>query len=121
MREINTQAELAKTALMEKAESEKQKAQEQAAKSKALILQDRNKLETAIKNLQQQRKQLETEITANTIEISELTITEESIAEKLAQTDQMIHELVGVIRINAKDVNTLINENHQTALSVDSH
>ncbi len=120
MREINSQADLAKAALMEKAANEKKTAQLQAAKSKALILQDRTKLETAIKDLQQQGKQLETEIAANTIEISELTITEENISEKLAQTDQMIHELVGVIRINAKDVDTLIHENHQTALSADS-
>lgn len=120
MREINTQAELAKNALIQKAENEKDLAQQQAAKSKAIILQDRSKLETAIKNVQQQRQQIETEIAAHKIEISELSQREDTISEKLAQTDQMIHELVGLIRINAKDVNTLTSENHQTALSGDS-
>lgn len=118
MREINKQAMIARTALIEKADSEKRRAEEQAVKSKALIMQSRSKLEAEIQRLQQQSTQLEVEIASNKTEISELNKVEDEVSEKLTETDQMIHELVGVIRVNAKDVETLISENHQTALSL---
>ena len=45
---------------------------------------------------------------------------EKQITETLQQTDRMIDELVGAIRVNAKDVDALISQNPQTAVTATS-
>ena len=116
MRALNSQAATAKAELIEKAAKEKKIAEQQAAESKALIVDDRTKLEASINNLQQRKVLLEQEVEKQKKEQEKLTQEEEDVSGELAQTDQMINELVGVIRINAKDIDTLISGNHQTAL-----
>jgi biopolymer transport protein ExbB len=39
------------------------------------------------------------------------------LSQKLAETDSMVRELVGVIRVNAKDISALVSQNLQTALA----
>lgn len=120
MREVSSKAEQAKAALIQKAAEEKRAAEEEAAKSKARILGDRTKLESAIANLKAREKSLKAEIEALTKEQTVRTTEEEELTVELAQTDQMVNELIGVIRINAKDISTLIEENLQTAFGIDS-
>lgn len=116
MREVSSEAAEARAALMEKAALEKKQAEQAAAKSRALILQDRTKLEKAIADFQKRKTLLEQEISGLNKEKVKLTEEERLVTEELAQTDQMINELIGVIRMNAKDIESLLTENHQMAL-----
>lgn len=119
MRVVNKQADKAKAALIAKVAKEELSAQQQATKSRNLILTNRTKLERAIKELQQKAGLLDQEIAGLKTQQATLTKEEQEVSQDLAQTDQILNELVGVIRINAKDFNTLISENHQTALLKD--
>ena len=120
MRKLNIQADRAKAELIQKAAQEKSEARRLAAASNAAILQDKTKLEKNIRKLQNTKRILQQENTRLSITNLNLSKEEKRITLKLTQTDQMINELVGVIRTNAKDFSALLNENHQTALRNDS-
>lgn len=121
VRAVNTEAKREKAALIEKAAREKQMAQQRAAEIRAQILQDRTRLEKAVKAMQEQAISLETEIETLSAEQAEQTEEEELLTAELAETDQMIQELVGVIRVYAKDIKTLISESQQTTLDENSN
>ena len=116
MREIQIQAQEAKDALVQKAAAEKAAAEKAAAESRAKIFQDRAALKKAIAELDAANQKLNKAVDALKQESQDLEQREQQLSESLAQTDSMIDELVGVIRINAKDVDGLITQNLQTAL-----
>lgn len=116
MRAVQIQAQEARAALAEKAAAEKAAAEKAAAESRAKILQDRNALTEAIAELEAANQKLDQEVESLKQESQDLDQHEKELSESLAQTDSMINELVGVIRINAKDVDALITQNLQTAL-----
>ena len=116
MRAVQIEAQEARAALAEKAAAEKAAAEKAAAESQARILQDRNALTKAIAELEAANQKLDQQVESLKKESQDLDQHEKALSESLAQTDSMINELVGVIRINAKDVDSLINQNLQTAL-----
>ncbi len=114
MRALPMQAAQAREALATKAQQEKKAAQAAARESQARILADRTALQQAVTDLQRQKKQLTAEVTQlNTT--SEALLQEEGLVNaKLEKTDGMIRELVGQIRINAKDLDSLIQQDLQS-------
>lgn len=115
MRAIQVEAHRAKEALIRKAAAEKAAAQRAAVDSRARILADRAALEKAIFDLKAANQALEKKMDALSGQHGHLAHKETKLTEKLAQTDSMINELVGVIRVNAKDLDGLIGRNLQTA------
>jgi len=117
MRELQVRAQQSKEALMQKAAAELQAAEQEAAQSRGRIINDKSALKTAIAKLQTQNRQLQKEVEKLTVEYRALDEKEKILSQKLAETDSMVRELVGVIRISAKDLSALMNENLQTALA----
>jgi biopolymer transport protein ExbB len=116
MRELQVQAQQAKEALMRKAAAELKAAKQEAAENRARIMNDESALRTAVANLEAQNQKLQQEIEDLTVESHDLDEKERLLSQKLTETDSMVRELVGVIRVNAKDLSALVNENLQTAL-----
>lgn len=120
MRLFNIKANEAKAELIKKVEKERAQAKQQAEESKAVILNDRSKLEKAMSDLASRKILLENEISTLNIEQDKLIEEEQQVTLELTQTDQIINELIGIIRINAKDIDALLANNHQTALMKNS-
>jgi hypothetical protein len=102
--------------LKQKAAAEEQTARTEAAKSRERISGDRATLEQAILRVENEVKSLETAVTALEKEDRELDAQETEILANLAKTDSVVRELVGVISITAKDVETLVSGNLQSGL-----
>ncbi len=115
MRQIQIEARQAREALAQKAAAEKKAAAAAAAESHARILADRQRLESALQTQKSQVSRLEAAIAALTAEAEALEAQEAELSEELSETDAVIRELVGVVRINAKDIDTLVSQNLQTA------
>ncbi len=120
MRAVQIQAQQQKAALLEKAAAEKKGAEEEAARSREQILKDRTRLEKAIAGLKTENARLEKAVKALESEFTGLKEQEDDISSRLAETDSVMRELVGVIRVNAKDIDALIEQNLQAALEEDS-
>lgn len=116
MREVNQKAEAEKQELFKKAAREKTEAQREAEKSRATILQNRSKLEQAIKKLKNQKINLEENIKALQLEKDTLVKEEKAVLQEISKTSQVINELVGVVRVNAKDIISMYDENLHSAL-----
>jgi biopolymer transport protein ExbB len=116
MRAMHLQAKQAKQELLEKVEAEKQVAEQAAAQSRARITSDRNTLQKAIADLKAENRQLSQAIKKLESQYDPLEKKEKQLSDQLAEMDSMVRELVGVIRITAKDVNALIDQNLQSAL-----
>lgn len=116
MRELPRAAEQSRESLAAKAREEKAAAEKTAAESRAQVLADRATLEKAVAELEASKNKLAAETTRLEETGSKLAAEEGTLNEQLAQTDGMIRELVGQIRINAKDLDTLISQNPQSAV-----
>lgn len=119
MRVEQIQAEKHKAALLEKAAVEKKSAEEEAARSREQILKDRTRLDKAIAGLKSENARLEASVQALTTEYTMLKDREDYLSGRMAETDGVMRELVGVIRVNAKDIDVLIEQNLQTAREED--
>ncbi|MBT8342605.1 MAG: biopolymer transporter [Desulfatitalea sp.] len=119
MRELQIQRREAREALLEKAKAEKAAAEQAAAQSRAHILADRNALEKAMAELEAANQKLKSQVDGLNDQAERLGQKEVELTEQLAKTDSMINELVGVIRVNAKDLDALIKQNLQTAMADD--
>jgi biopolymer transport protein ExbB len=115
MRQIQTEARQVREALAQKAAAEKRAAEAAAAESRARIMADRQRLEDALKNQEARVRRLGEAISALGAEAEALDTQEAELTEKLSETDAMVRELVGVVRINAKDIDALVSRNLQTA------
>ncbi len=102
--------------LKQKAAAEEETAKIEAAKSRERISADRASLEQAVQRVEAEVKSLEAAVTALEIEDRELGAQETEILANLAKTDSVVRELVGVIRITAKDVETFVSGNLQSGL-----
>lgn len=116
MRELPRAANQARESLAAKAREEKAAAEKAAAESRSQVLADRSALEKAVAELEASRNRLRAEVTRLEEAGSKLAAEEGKVNEELAQTDGMVRELVGQIRINAKDLDTLISQNPQSAV-----
>lgn len=116
MRVLQVEVQKTKDMLARKAAAEKAEAEEAARQSRERILSDRSQLEDAIANLEKQHHLLEKEVSALTEEQKQLEEQEKELTEQLTRTSDMVNELVGVIRVNAKDIDTITADNLQSAL-----
>ncbi|MGE0083925.1 MAG: MotA/TolQ/ExbB proton channel family protein [Desulfococcaceae bacterium] len=117
MRELQVQARQSREALLQKAAAEEKAAREEAARSRELITRDRSALEQVVRKMEEKVKTLEAAVESLESEDSALEKQEAELAEKLSATDSVVQELVGVIRVNAKDIDTLVERSLQTALT----
>jgi biopolymer transport protein ExbB len=120
MRTVQIQAQERKAALLEKAAAEKKAADEEAARSREQILKDRTRLEKSIADLKTENARLEKSVRSLETESTGLKEKEDDLSGRLAETDSVMRELVGVIRVNAKDIDALIEQNLQAALEEDA-
>ncbi len=116
MRALQVQARETRQGLIENALKEKADAEKAAAQSREQIMQARKSLEKAITALESANTRLEKESKILLKKDRVLNQQETQLTEKLKQTDRMIDELVGAIRVSAKDVDGLIIQNPQTVM-----
>lgn len=116
MRALHVKARQARQELLEKAATEKQAADRAAAKSRERITNDRNALQKAIADLKAENHQISKAVQKLEDQYNPLEEKEKQLSAQLAEMDSMVRELVGVIRITAKDVGALIDQNLQSAL-----
>jgi biopolymer transport protein ExbB len=117
MRLTHVRARQAEQALLEKAAAEQRAAEAEAAASRARILEDRHALAEAMAALTAQNRSLRDAVQALETELPELEQQEEVLAQRLAEKEGVVRELLGVIRVCAKDTAALIRQNPQTALN----
>ncbi|MDD2464966.1 MAG: MotA/TolQ/ExbB proton channel family protein [Desulfobulbus sp.] len=116
MRALPHQAQQAKEEMARKARAEQVAAEQAAAEIRAKVFADRSSLEKAVAQLEAEKNRLTEKVKALEETNTKLAAEESSVNEQLAQTDGMVRELVGQIRINAKDLDTLISQNPQSAV-----
>lgn len=119
MRALQIQAQQTRETLIQKAAAEKAAAERATAESRALITQDRTHLKKAVADLEAQTQKSALELAALGRQRDELLEKETALTHTLTERDSMIRELVGVIRVNAKDIDALVAQNLQSALSDD--
>lgn len=117
MRELQVTASEVLQNLQQKAVAEEETARREAAGSRERISGDRATLIQAIQKLETEVGVFENSVVSLETEEKTLEEQETALIEKLAATDSVVRELVGVIRINAKDVENFISGNLQTALT----
>ena len=116
MRDTRIKARQVKDELLKKALAEKKAAAQADAESRARILQDRTILKNAVSDLEMQNASSIRNIEHYKAESIELHEKEKDLSQQLSDMDVIIRELVGVIRVNAKDIAALIEQNPQSAL-----
>lgn len=116
MRTLQIEAENREQLLEEKAAAEQKTARDEAEAGRRQILNDRNELDQAISGLQHENRDIQQSIDKLSMEITGLQEKEKALLQQLSETDSVVRELVGVIRINSKDIGELVKENPQCAL-----
>lgn len=117
MRQTQMAALAAEEELAKKAAAEKKAAQAEAAAQKEAMAKDRQTLQSALAALEIRQQKLTGEVAQLNADMDQLTTLEEKLTEQLTETDGMIRELVGVIRIHAKDIAALIDEDPQSVVN----
>lgn len=115
VRRTSGQADEQRLMLIERAEAEKAAAVEEARQTRAAIGRDRAALEAAVAELETKKTRLKTSIAELRQEETANTAQESELDTKLRETDGMVRELVGQIRINAKDLDELISQDPRSA------
>jgi biopolymer transport protein ExbB len=113
---LEQQAAAKRQALMQKAAAEVTTAEQEARESRARIFANRTSLEAAIAELESNNQKRSKAVDLLTRELAELDHREAELDRELKESDSMMRELVGMIRINANDIHQLITRNLQTAL-----
>ncbi|MFH1152481.1 MAG: DUF3450 family protein [Pseudomonadota bacterium] len=116
MRESSIQARNNQAMLLEKARQEKHGAELTAQKSRAAILDDKTKLTEAIEKLKQSNAALETGNQKLEAGIASLTGEEKALRARFSDMDAVVKELTGYVRINARDLKSMLRQNLQAAL-----
>jgi biopolymer transport protein ExbB len=116
MREIRIETQKIEAAMKKKAAAELSAAQEAAQESRRQILSDRSKLNQAIANLKQRIMRVDVELKALKSENETLTAQADQLTAKLDEAQGTIQELSGVIRMNAKDVRSLLDDSFLTGV-----
>lgn len=101
--------------LKAKAAAEEETARHEAAQSREKIAADRATLEQGVRQLEEQTASLERRVTILDAEEKRLAEQEKELLGKLAATDAVVRELVGVLRIHAKDLHSLLTGSLQSA------
>ncbi len=116
MRSMHIKTQEARALLEKKAAAEKKSALDEAGKERKAIMDNRKLLEQKISELKSLRKKLKKNVAALTVEAAGLEKKEKKLSRQLDDAAAVVRELVGVIRINAKDINSLVEQNLQSGL-----
>ncbi|WP_462267526.1 MotA/TolQ/ExbB proton channel family protein [Desulfobacter sp.] len=116
MREIRIEARKIEESMKQKAAAELSAAQKAARESRRQILADRSRLDQAIADLKQRITVVDVELKALKSENQDLTTQDSQLAAKLDEAQGTIQELSGVIRMNAKDIRSLLNNSFLTGV-----
>jgi biopolymer transport protein ExbB len=117
MRELQQEAQQAREALLQKAAAEERAARREAAQSREKIIGDRAALEKAVHEMRGRVQQLKKHVQSLEANGKLLDAREADLSRKLATTDSVMRELVGVIRVNAKDIDALVKGSLQSTFS----
>ena len=102
--------------LEEKAAFEKKSAGTEALLQHEAMMQNREVLEKRLADAGKRNRALKARAAALSEQVSSLSSREKELLKQLDMESDVIHELVGVIRINARDINSLAGANLQSAL-----
>lgn len=116
MREIRIETQKIEAAMKQKAAAELSAAQAAAQESRRQILSDRSKLNQAIANLRQRIMGVDVELKVLKSENENLTAQADELTAKRDEVQGTIQELSGVIRMNAKDVRSLLDDSFLTGV-----
>ncbi len=116
MRSMHLKAQEAVAKLQQKAAAEKKQAIEEAQRARQAIMEHRRLLEERLSQARTRNARLKSEVKKFSAEAESLLKQEKSISAELRQAGQVIHELVGVIRMNAKDISSFVEQNLQSGL-----
>ena len=117
MRALQQEAQLRRLQLEKEAAAEKQAAMAEELHSREQILNDKAALDKSIADLRRQVQQLKHAVTALDAENRQLAIQDQQLTEQLAAADGMVREVVGVIRLNAKDLTALVRDDLQSGVN----
>ena len=115
MRALQIEATEKKTTLLEKSRREKERAAKEARESRQRILTDKDALKRAIIELKRERKNLETENGKLETYLKEMESREKGLLAHMKEVEGDVRELVGFIRINARDLDALLRQSLQSA------
>jgi len=115
MRAVALATRQTQDAVLKKAESERKQAQQEAEKSRQRILADKTALTAEIKRLKSANQSLKQTNKQLEKTGSQLQVNEKQARSRLNEAAAMIKELTGFIRTTAKDLDTLLDQSHQTA------
>jgi len=115
MRAASIEVEKRKARLLEQARAEEAAALEDARRYRQQISADRGKLKAANDRLAGQNQALKRQIRALTAEADVLDSREKRLAAELEQMDSVSREIVGIARVAAKDLTSLMRQSHRNA------
>ncbi len=113
MRETETVARNKREAVFKRATLEKQKAAEERALLRQKILTDRNALLTQINNLKKETRVLEKENQTLDTTYQRLKKKSDLIKKEALEKESEVNELIGSVRVNAKDLNAIFSSSLQ--------
>ena len=115
IRALQIEAMEKKTILLEKSKREKERAAKEARESSQKILTDKDALKRAIVELKKKRGKLEAENRELEIYLKKITSRGKKLLVRLEEVGGAVRELVGFIRINARDLDALLRQSLQSA------
>ncbi|NIA08291.1 MAG: MotA/TolQ/Exb proton channel [Nitrospiraceae bacterium] len=115
MRARQIEVEKKRAVLLEKASSEKEAALKKAMESRQRILSNRKALETAISELKKKNRQLKKERHKYGTRLGSLSARLKGLRTTFEKKEGEVSELVGLIRIDAKDLDALLRQSQQSA------
>ena len=116
IREVRIEARKIEESMKQKAAAELSAAQKAARESRQQILADRSRLDQAIADLKQRIVVVDVELKALKSENQSLTTQDSQLAAKLDKAQGTVQELSGVIRMNAKDIRSLMDDSFLTGV-----
>jgi len=119
MRVFQIEAARKKALLLEKVEHEKASAQKDIREQRQRVLADKTALKAAIAGLREKKRRLEKRNRKLEINLTTLTARQKELLEQVAGMEGDVRELVGFIRINAKDLDALFRRSLQSSLMSD--
>ena len=106
-----------KKILLEKSIRERENAAKEARESRRRILTNKDALKGAIAELKRQKRELETENHKLETRLKRMEYREKELLAQMKEVEGDVRELAGFIRINARDLDTLLRQSLQSALA----
>ncbi|MBA3028138.1 MAG: hypothetical protein FP816_04875 [Desulfobacteraceae bacterium] len=119
MREAQEAFAEKKATVLKEIEAGKNKARVEAQTARQQILSDRTTLLNAVRDMESKTLVLEDENRRMEKKLADLGERENELKDKLSVADQVLGELMGVVRAGARDLKALMDQNFQTAFRPD--